>query len=58
MCVSYTGEIEHLVKPEMRKSWAANKAKIFVLDENNPYDLRFPGKWKQEFTTKNGGIIM
>ena len=58
MCLSFIDDMENLVRPEMKSSWEEKKSKIFVLDENNPYDLRFPGKWKQEFTTKNGGIIM
>ena len=58
MCLSFIAEMDSLVKLEMRQSWIAKKPSIFVQNEADPYDLRFPGKWKQEFTTRNGGIIM
>ena len=58
MALCFIDDMDKLVKSDMRKSWLDKKSKIFVLDENDPADLRYPGKWKQEFTTKNGAIIM
>ena len=58
MAISLIDDMDKLVRPEMRNSWSREKTKVFVVDEKNAFDLRFPGKWKQEFTTKNGGIIM
>ena len=58
MALSFTNEIDALVKPKKVSKWPSRKRKHFVLDESDPYDLRCPGKWKQEFSTTNGGIIM
>ena len=56
--MSLEGDIDNLVREELREEWKIVKQQIFVVDENDAYDLRFPGKWKQEFSTTNGAIIM
>ena len=58
MCLSFIDQMDDLVKPHMKDSWNVMKPKIFVIDENDPFDLRYPGKWKREFHTSNGSIIM
>ena len=58
MCISFTSDIDQLVKPSKISKWPSRKRKHFVIDETNPLDLRYPGKWKQEFSTQNGAIIM
>lgn len=58
MVVGLTGEMHELIKPESKDDWEKIKGKYFVLDEKDPYDLRMPGKWKEEFSTNNGGICM
>lgn len=58
MAIAFIGNIDDLVKPVKLRKWKKYKNKIFVLDANDPRDLRKPGKFKQEFSTSNGGIIM
>ena len=58
MCIGFTDEIDALVKDECRPAWSTLKSKFFVLDKTDPKDLRMPGKWKEEFSTTNGGICM
>lgn len=58
MCLSFIDKMDDLVKPHMKDSWNLKKSKIFVIDEKDPFDLRYPGKWKREFQTSNGSIIM
>lgn len=54
--MSLTDEIDNLVKPEMRESWAENKFKWFVRDDS-PEEMRCPGKFKSEYTTYTGAYI-
>ena len=58
MCCGFVGKMDDLVKENRRKDWPELKRKYFVLDENDAFDLRMPGKWKEEFSTTNGGICM
>ena len=58
MALAFTDDLELIVRPEKKKKWDKQRHKIFVMDESDPRDLRRPGKFKQEFTTSNGGIIM
>lgn len=58
MACGFIDKIDNLVKKERKKDWADLKKNYFVIDENDAYDLRMPGKWKEEFTTTNGGICM
>ena len=58
MALGFTGEMEDLVRPEKKHLWNKKRKKIFVINEKDAKDLRKPGKFKQEFTTTNGGIIM
>ena len=56
--LSFTDGIDNLVRPELVNEWEKVKKKLFVLDETDAFDLRFPGKWKKEFSTTHGAIIM
>ena len=43
--------------PEMMDSWNANKYKYFVQDPNDPKQTKFPGLWKEEYSTETGVFI-
>ena len=58
MAIATTDEMDKCVKNKYMHRWQKKKAKIFVLDESDPYDLRMPGKWKKEFSTNNGALVM
>ena len=58
MCCAFVDEMDNLIKIEQKERWITLKKKYFVLDDSDAYDLRMPGKWKEEFATKNGGICM
>ena len=57
LAVSLTDDVENLIKPEKKNDWPMLKKKWFVIDLNNPRDLRFPGKMKTEWETTNGAMI-
>ena len=48
--------MDKLVKPG-KLDWEIKKQYWFVLNENDAYELRQPGKWKLEWETENGAII-
>ena len=56
-CICSTGDLDNLVKESHRKRWKKEKKNWFVLDENDPEDLRMPGKFKLEWQTSNGAFI-
>ena len=49
--------IDKCVKTSMKREWPTEKKRWFVLDENDPAELRFPGKWKTEWSTTTGSLI-
>ena len=49
--------MDALVKPDKLAQWPEAQAQWFVQDPNDARDLRFPGKMKLEWSTKNGAII-
>ena len=49
--------MDDLVRESHKESWKTLKSKWFVIDENNPEDLRMPGKFKLEWSTNNGAFI-
>ena len=57
LAVALTDDLEKLVKPEKKDEWPILKNKWFVVDLNNPRDLRFPGKMKTEWETTSGAMI-
>ena len=57
LALCLTDEIENLVKKDRKKIWEEGSKKWFVLDENDPWDVRFPGKMKCEWTSTTGSII-
>lgn len=50
--------MDNLVKLDKKEEWRIKKKEWFVTDESDPYDLRYPGKMKQEWQTINGGLIV
>ena len=42
----------------MASKWPSAKPEWFVMNKHDPYDLRKPGKFKSEWRTTTGGIIM
>jgi len=57
ICLCATGNLDDLVKPTKRGEWATVKKEWFVLDPNDAYDARFPGKMKLEWESDVGKII-
>ena len=55
MCL--TGEMDDVVKPELRGKWDDAKNSWFVQDENDPWQTRLPGLMKQEWATRNGAMV-
>ena len=41
----------------MITSWNQNKANYFVQDPKDPRQAKFPGLWKEEYSTENGVFI-
>jgi len=41
----------------MKKLWPKTKSEWFVLDPEDHYDARFPGKMKEEWSSDTGSII-
>ena len=58
MAIATIDELDACVKKEHKNKWSLVKSKLFVLDESDAWDLRKPGKWKKEFSTSNGALIM
>ena len=58
MAIAMVDEMDACVKTKYLDKWPAKKSKTFVLDKCDPRDLRKPGKWKEEFSTSNGALIM
>jgi hypothetical protein len=57
LALCFIDEMENLVKKERRQDWEAGKQKWFVVDETDPWDVRYPGKMKCEWTSSTGAII-
>ena len=57
MCICFTGELDSLVQKEKKQDWFSQKQKWFVMNSDNAYDLRYPGKMKLEWKSVNGSII-
>ena len=47
----------NLIRPEKREQWPEAQRKWFVQNPDDPRDLRFPGKMKEEWSSTNGAII-
>ena len=50
-------DIDKCVKTTRKREWPYEKKKWFVLDETDAAELRFPGKWKTEWSTTSGAFI-
>ena len=57
MAISFTDEMENLVRANRKNEWEFRKRQWFVMDNKDAKDLRFPGKMKLEWFTKNGSMI-
>ena len=57
LSVCLTDNLDNLVKFEMKESWITLKSKWFVVDPNDPWDIRYPGKMKVEWETTTGSMI-
>ena len=57
MCVVMTDDMQNLIRSEKRNEWSEAQKRWFVQNENDPRDLRFPGKMKEEWSSTQGGII-
>ena len=57
VCLCLEDELYKLVKPGFELSWEKEKADWFVMDHNNAWDIRCPGKMKLEWSSSNGAII-
>lgn len=55
MCA--TADLDAIVKPEKRDEWPEAKKAWFVMDPEDAFDARFPGKMKEEWTSSTGKII-
>ena len=45
------------VKKELMEEWKTAKWSWFVQNEDDPWELRLPGKMKCEWSTQNGALI-
>ena len=52
-----TDDMENIVRKDMKESWDRLKKTWFVIDEKDPYDIRYPGKMKLEWSTAKGGMV-
>ena len=57
MAIAMTGDMDDIVKPELRGQWAEEKWNWFVKDPTDPYLTRLPGLMKEEWSTTNGAMI-
>lgn len=57
MAICLTDEIDKIVRDEKLQEWGLKKKIWFVIDHDDPWDLRCPGKFKSEWTTKDGALI-
>ena len=57
LALCFIDEIENLVKEKNRQKWEEGVKKWFVLNEKDPWDVRYPGKMKCEWTSSTGAII-
>jgi len=51
------GEMDEIVKPELKEQWATQKWTWFVQHENDAYQTRKPGLMKSEWKTTNGAMV-
>ena len=49
--------MDNLIRSEKLESWNKNYTRWFVVDPNNAFDIRYPGKMKKEWSTSNGAIV-
>ena len=57
MALCLEDKMENLVKPEMKNLWENESRKWFVMDPDDAWDLRHPGKMKLEWSTTTGAMI-
>ena len=58
ICCSFIGtDLAKLVRPEKQYEWPEAEARWFVMNPDDPWELRKPGKMKEEWSTTNGAIV-
>lgn len=62
ICLTSTGELDDIVKPEKIKDWEKEKQTWFVAPPSgnlieDSRDARWPGKMKEEWSSNSGAII-
>ena len=57
LAVCMTGEMDDIIKPELKTEWETAKKTWFVQDEQDAYETRLPGLMKSEWKTQNGALV-
>ena len=57
MCICLIGDLDTLVKPALKDQWVEAKNRWFVVNVDDPMDIRKPGKMKLEWQTEHGAMI-
>ena len=55
-CICTIGELDDIVKDSKKLQWKEAKKEWFVVNNNDPLDLRMPGKMKLEWRTTEGAM--
>jgi len=57
LCVCATGDLDEIVRPDKQDDWNEAKKRWFVMNPDDAYDARYPGKMKEEWSSDTGKII-